>query len=250
MRTNEEFLQALNYMNETVKSEIAAGYDWRYTNSSKKQAHEFQLARKNNMRNTNCCLGVWWGLRIAGVPDEALHWYGIKGGKINWTTKNAKDQALRYFDLFEKRKKVIDLYNNMELCDGDILLGFSSFGHTCAYYGGKLSFDTGHAFCTGSGEGAHFKKFLGSLTCKNNKVNYILRLKDRAHYRVQCGAYTDYDKFMEQMEFVRSKGFPVTRVDEEGFMKVQVGYYSGKTNAERKAAEVSAKGVPVFVKEV
>lgn len=140
----------------------------------------------------------------------------------------------------------------MQLCDGDILLGYQSMTHTNVYYGGQQSFDSGHAYCTGSGEGAKFKKWIGGLASKNSKVNYILRFKDeyRAHYRVQCGAFNTIEKYNEHVALVESKGFKTTQIIEDGMYKVQVGYFSGKTNADRLAARVAEKKLDVFVKEI
>jgi len=50
--------------------------------------------------------------------------------------------------------------------------------HTNAYLGGNKSYDSGHAYCSGSGEGAVYNKWVGSLAHPNAKVGYILRLKD------------------------------------------------------------------------
>lgn len=254
MRTNERFLAALKTMNATMKDDVKAGRKWRYTNSSSKQAHTFALARKKGLRNTNCVLGVWWGLREAGVPDSAMHWMGGKG-KILWTQTGAKAAAKKYFDIIPTGGKTIQqLYDQMLLCDGDILLGFQSMNHTCCYYGGstgKKSFDSGHAFCTGSGEGAAFKKWIGSLTCKGYKVNYILRLKDRAHYRVQAGAYTSIAEYNAQVKRIMDKGFPKPEQKiEDGYYKVQVAYCDGKSNADRLVAQLKSKDIDAFAKEI
>lgn len=253
MKTNERFLAALREMNSTMKADIKAGKKWWYSNSSAKQEHTFQKARKTGKRNTNCVLAVWWGLREAGVPDSALHWMGVKG-KISWTTTGAKAAAQKYFDIISTGGKTVQqLWDQMLLCDGDILLGFTSMNHTCVFFGGstgKKSFDAGHSFCSGSGEGALFKKWIGSLTCKAYKVNYILRLKDRAHYRVQAGAYNGIAEYKAQEKFVKNKGFPVTCIEEDGMFKVQVGYFSGKSNADRLVVQLKAKGISAFAKEV
>ena len=177
MKTNERFLQALRSMNTLMKEDIKAGRKWRYSNSSAKQAHTFALARQKGKRYTNCVLAVWWGLREAGVPDNALHWMGGIH-KIIWTTSTGKKWAEKYFDIISTGGKTVQyMWNKGLLCDGDIMMGFG-FTHTCVFYGGstgKKSFDSGHAFCNGSGE-AEFRKWIGPLTCKSNSVQYILRL--------------------------------------------------------------------------
>lgn len=254
MKTNERFLAALKNMNSIMKDDVKAGRKWRYSNSSSKQAHTFKLARQKGKRYTNCVLAIWWGLREAGVPDSALHWMGVKG-KISWTKTGAKAAAEKYFRIIKTGGKTVQqLWDRKLLCDGDILLGFESMNHTCCYYGGstwKKSFDAGHAFCTGSGENAEFKKWIGSLTCKSNKVDYILRLKDRAHYRVQAGAYTDPKKYAEREALLIAKGFgkPEQKF-EDGMYKVQVALCDGVSNARRLVAELDDKDIDAFVKEV
>ena len=249
MKTNERFLEALKNMNATMKADNKAGKKWHYSNSNAKQAHTFPKARETGKRYTNCVLAVWWGLRAAGVPDKALRWQGVKG-KIAFKDEAAKREALKYFDLISTKGKTVKQLYNQGLCDGDILGGFPNMNHTCVYYGGLQSFDAGHAYCSGSGEGALYKKWIGSLTYKNNKPSHILRLKDRAHYRVQAGAYTDINKFHEQAAKLRKAGFSVVMLQEEGMYKAQVGYFSGKSNAERLLVSLDKKGFSAFVKEV
>lgn len=249
MHQNEEFLTALKYMDDTMRQDLAAGHQWKYCNKTGKKAKNFAQARAQGKYLINCVDGVQWALDLAGV--DALSWYGGKK-KIVWLTKTAEANARRYFDIIETGgKKVKDLYDNMRLCDGDILLGFASMTHTCAYFGGSKSFDSGHAYCDGNGEGAKFKKWIGALSCKNSKVYYIMRLKDRAHYRVQAGAYNSLAEYEKQAALVEQAGFGrPERKFEDGMYKVQVALCDGKTNAERIAAQVAAKEISVFVKEL
>ena len=253
MKTNERFLAALRQMNTVMKEDIKAGRKWRYSNSSAKQAHTFALARQKGKRYTNCVLAVWWGLREAGIPDNALHWMGGIG-KIIWTTSTAKKNAEKYFEVISTGgKTVLSLYNAGKLCDGDVLLGFHSMQHTCVFFGGstgKKSFDSGHSNCSGSGELAEFKRWISALTCKNYKVNYILRLKDRAHYRVQAGAFTDINVYNQEAARLKAAGFAVVQVIEDGYYKIQCGLFSGKSNANRLCDRLKAKGFDAFVKEV
>ena len=49
---------------------------------------------------------------------------------------------------------------------------------------------------------------------------------------------------------LKKKGYsPVQRI-EDGMYKVQLGYYSGKTNAEAFVAQLKKKGISAFVKEI
>lgn len=257
MKTNERFLAALKTMNTTMKEDVKAGRKWRYSNSSAKQAHTFDLARKKGLRYTNCVLAVWWGLRIAGLPDSALHWMGVEG-KISWTKSGAKAAAEKYFRIIETGGKTVQqLWDRKLLCDGDVLLGFQSMHHTCVYYGGtgknagRKSFDAGHSYTTGgSGEGALFKKWIGDLTCKNYKVNYILRLKDRAHWRVQAGAFYDPKMYAQREALLISKGYKPEMKFEDGMYKAQLALCDGVSNARRIAAELAGKNIGAFVVQV
>ena len=252
MRTNERFLEALKYMNVTMKADNSVGNQWTYCNVSSKKVTGFENKRKQKKFRTNCVDGVQDGLRIAGVPQSALCWYG-GDGKIVWTNSSAKENAKKYFSIISTGGKTVNqLYNEKRLCDGDILVGYQGFSHTNCYYGnGKHSFDSGHAFCTPkTGEGAKYKKWIGGLTYGTKKVNYILRLKDRASYRVQCGAFVDIEKYNEQVNLMRRKGFTSSMLIEDGMYKVQAGFFSGRTNAERLVSELAKKGISSFIKEV
>lgn len=246
MKTNEKFLQALKYMDATMREDKKNKKPWRYTNVKKRYA-KFEDARKHN-RLTNCVSGVQMGLLMAGLPSGINHWYGSQG-KIVYTTDKGKEVVPKYFEVKHPNKSVSALYKNCDLCDGDILI-FERMNHTNVYYGGEKSFDSGHAFCKENGELAVFQMWIGKLTYKTKKVGTLLRLKDRAHYRVQCGAFSDIGKYNEVAALVEKKGFKTTKVVEDGLMKIQVGFFSGKTNAERLAEKVKKKGLDVIVKEV
>lgn len=250
MKTNERYLEALAYMNVTMKNDNKLGHQWKYCNVTSKKVKGFENKRKAGKYLTNCCDGVQDALRIAGLPEAALCWYG-GDGKIVWTNGKAKEEAMKYFFIKPTDGKTVNqLLNGNKLCDGDILLGYRGFCHTNCYYGGSNSFDSGHAYCSGTGEGAKFKKWIGTVTYKTKKVNWILRLKDRAHYRVQAGAFSDINKYNQQVDLLRRKGFQATMLIEDNMYKVQAGSFSGKTNAEKLVAQIQKKGISAFVKEV
>ena len=189
---------------------------------------------------------------MAGIPSNqnVLAWFGGKGN-IVWLNDKAKAAVLKYFDIISTGGKTPkQLYDAGQLCDGDILLGYQAFSHTNAYYGGGKSFDSGHTYATPkSGDGAKFSKWIGNLSCANSKVNYILRLKDRAYYRVQCGAFKDINVFRETVAKLNAAGYKTMQVVEDGLYKIQVGYFAGKTNAEVYAAKLVKKGFAAFVTE-
>lgn len=248
MKINEKFLEALASMNKTMKADNKAGNQWKYYNG-KKRNKTFAAARKNKNFITNCASGVDWGLKIAGVPEAALNWYGGKG-KIVWVKGDARKQAQKYFNIIMvPGKTVSQLYKNHELCEGDVLT-YVNMTHTNAYIGGKKSFDSGHAYCTGSGEGAAFKKWIGSLASPNAKVAYILRLKDRAKYRVQTGAFSTKTALNKHLKELKAKKISYVVFEEDGMQKVQIGMFDSKENAEAKVAELKKLGFAAIVKEV
>ena len=241
-------MKALAYMNKTMKEDIAAGHQWRYCNSSKKKAKNFQQARKQGKYLINCVDGTAWACLLAGIPSKALAWYGSYG--IAWCNANAQKNAKKYFQITKVGNKTVkQCLDEGLICQGDILT-YTNMSHTNAYYKNGKSFDSGHAFCSGSGEGAAFKKWIGSLRYPNFKVAYILRIKDRKHYRVQAGAYDSQEEANKQIELIKSKGFNVIEVREDGMIKIQCGLFDGEENAEKLAQKLIKKGINCFIKEV
>ncbi len=249
MTIHQKYMQALSYMNKTMKADIAAGHQWKYCNITKKKAKNFQAARKQGKYLINCVDGIQWACKIAGIPSNALSWYGSKG--IVWCNANAKKYAKKYFQIIKIGNKTVkQCLKEGLLCQGDILT-YTNISHTNAYYKNNKSFDSGHAFCSGSGEGAKFKKWIGALRYPSLKVAFILRIKDRKHYRVQAGAYNDLKKANERKQLLQSKGFGVPIIiNEDGMSKIQVGYFDGKENAEKLLKKLQAKKIDAFIKEI
>lgn len=227
---NEKFIAALKDMNKIMKQDIAAGHPWTYCNKGSKKAKDFDSARKEGKYKLNCVDGVQWGLKRAGIPSSALSWYGGKG-HIVWLNPNAEKNAAKYFEIIHLNMKVTTAVQKGKLCEGDILI-YTSMNHTNAYLGWGKSFDSGHAYAVGSGEGAKFTKWIGALSCKNHKISYVLRLKDRQHYRVVLGTYDFSDNAKAFADKVTKMGAKVTINEVNGKYKVQAGYFSGLVNAE------------------
>lgn len=245
----ENFVEAMKSINKTMKEDNKAGHQWRYTNV-KKRNKTFAAARKKKNFVTNCATGVDWALTIAGVPSSAQAWYGAPG-KIVMVGPNAKAEMKKYFDIIKinGKKTVSQLYHAHELCEGDILT-YKNLSHTNAYIGGKKSFDSGHAYCSGSGEMAPFKKWIGSLAHYNAKVAYILRLKDRIHYKVQSGAFSTKTELDKHIKDLKSKKIGYATFEEDGYTKVQLGRFDSKENAEWFANDIYEKhGIGPIVKE-
>lgn len=191
----KKFIAAMKSLNATVLADIAMGLLWWYFNS-KRSENTFERTRKAGKRWTNCMGGVIFALKVAGVPANALDWYGDKG-KIRWLNDKAEANAKKYFDFIPiKTRTVKECMDDGTLQDGDIKT-YMTITHTNAQYSKTKSYDTGHAFCKGSGEGAEFEKWIGPTPYKNYKLAYIVRLKDgqsvqgtkQLYYRVQINAF-------------------------------------------------------------
>ncbi len=251
MATREKYLTCLKYMNKTMKADNAEGHQWSYCNVTSKKAKGFEQARKQGKYKLNCVDGCQWGLLLTGeVPSSALAWY-LSNGKIVWCSSNAKANCKKYFEIIHigGKKTVKQLVKNGTLIPGDII-GYMNMAHTNCYYGNNKSFDSGHAFCSGSGEGARSKKWLGSLRYGSSKVSYILRLKSRIRYRVQCGAFSDLGTMAQVEAALKNAGFATTRVSEDGYVKLQAGLFDNKDNATKLMNRIKEKDFAAIVKEV
>lgn len=158
-----------------VRDDNAAGKQWCYFNS-KPSKGSFWETRRANMRWTNCCGAVQLALYAAGVPKKALCWYFGKN-KIVWLNDHAKKDFLEYFDIIKLREKTLKEYiDDGTVQPGDIL-GYVGFSHTNAYLMPGFTFDGGHLWCEGKGEGAKYTKWVGPLAYGNRKPAYAFRLK-------------------------------------------------------------------------
>lgn len=158
-----------------VRDDNAAGKQWCYFNG-KPSKGSFWETRRANMRWTNCCGAVQLALYTAGVPKKALCWYFGKN-KIVWLNDHAKKDFLEYFDIIKLREKTLKEYiDDGTVQPGDIL-GYVGFSHTNAYLMPGFTFDGGHLWCEGKGEGAKYTKWVGPLAYGNRKPAYAFRLK-------------------------------------------------------------------------
>lgn len=237
---HEKYMDALAYMNATVKADIEAGHQWKYCNITKHKAKSFTDARRQGKYFINCVDGVQWACKLAGIPSSALAWYG--SGGLVWCGLTAKARAKKYFKIINIGNKTVkQCLDQGLLCEGDIIV-YANMSHTNAYYKDSKSFDSGHAFCTGSGEHAPFKKFIGSLRYPTQKVSCILRIKDRKHYRAQAGAYSDLNKAKaRKKELLEKWNIKSELKSEDGMYKVQVGYFDGKENCDKAVANFKKK---------
>lgn len=257
----DDYLSKLAEMNRCVKADNKAGNQWTYCNSSSKKANNWKDARivgSKKSFKTNCVDLVQWACKEINIPSKALSWYGGKNGPV-WLNANARKNAEKYFELINCNAKytVSQLFKKRLMCPGDILVGFGSSGggmnHTCVFYsydGGGKSFDSGHAYAIGSGEGAKIQKVIGGLTAKGYKPWYLFRIKDRRHYCVQAGSYkTDLYKSFQQ-ELLEKFGVKTSVIHKGEEYIVALGQYSCVENANYYRDEFLKQGIACQVREV
>ena len=175
----QRFISTLFKMDALVREDIKNNKKWTYKNKRTRElARQFDDARKTGNRRTNCVTAVYWGLLRSGAVNsnrDGIQWYGNKG--IRWLNPNAEADARKYFDIIEVGNKTVKkCISEGILKPGDIVT-YKSMSHTNVYLGNGLSFDSGHANCSGKGENAEFIRWIGNTPYTGYKVASILRLK-------------------------------------------------------------------------
>ena len=169
---------AAKNLNVKLLNDIKSGIKWTYSNKLP-MSDTFELARASKKYRTNCVLGVIWAIQEAGILTSARGWYGKKGGTISWGNKKSA-MLSKFEDINIKAKKTVNqLISEGILKPGDILT-YVSMNHTNLYLGNNEWFDCGHAYCSGPGENAVFKKWVGGLFYGQQQVGHILRLKNNS----------------------------------------------------------------------
>ena len=168
----QKFASEMVYMDLLVRDDTKAKKYWWYDNEHTGSfSKTFDIARATNNRKTNCVSGVQWALLRAGLPREAIQWYGSKG--IVWVGKDAEKNARKYFDIIDAGGKTVKKC----LADGTIqpvdIVTYKTLSHTNAYIANGMSFDCGHVNCNGE----KFKQWTCPTPYQNYKVAKILRLK-------------------------------------------------------------------------
>ena len=155
---------------------VASKKDWRYSNTTG-AAKTFWKALDDKQYWVNCMGGVLWAMVEAGLPRNTAQWYGGKG-KIVYLNSSAEANLRQVANIIEigGKKTVAQLIQAKQLAPGDILT-YKNMNHTNMYLNSTQSFDCGHAYCSGSGEGAKFTAWVGKTTHPNAKVMYIIRMK-------------------------------------------------------------------------
>lgn len=237
----EQFIENLKYMDKVMKQDIKDGHQWKYSNSSKRKADDFDEARKQGKYLVNCCDGVHWGMKMMGIT--CCSWFGAQCGSICWCGTNAEEKTRKYFEIFQTncKKTVKQLIDNGTIQPGDILT-YVSMSHTNAYLGNNKSFDSGHAHCTTGGENAPFTCFVGSLTYPSQKVGCILRFKEpkMKFMRVQVGAYTKKATLNEAKKILADAGFDTFSEKVDGTTRLFCGSFKTVEKAMERLEQVQA----------
>ena len=111
------------------------------------------------------------------------------------------------------------------------------------YLGNDLWYDTGHAYCSGSGEGAKYTKWTGPTKYGGRKVYCVVRLKGDYQYRVQVGAFELESGAKNRAAKVKQKtGFDCF-IEQTDMYRVYCGSFSNFMNAVKRIDELAEKGV-------
>lgn len=223
-----DLLASAKKLNRIMKADNKAGHQWRYYNG-KRSENTFQKTRAAGKYYTNCMGGVVFVCKDAGIPGTALDWYGNKG-KINWSNANAKKNAEKYFDILNVKWTLKQAIKYGLVQPGDILT-YSAMTHTNMYLGDNKSFDSGHAYCTGSGEGAPFTKWIGALVYSGKKIAYVFRQKSNCVYRVQVGAYNKLENAQERLLDVTAESGFTCFIEQTDMFRVYCGAFERPQNA-------------------
>ncbi len=211
-----DFLSTLLKFQEQLEKDIASGRKWIYSNSG--CSSKMSTAIKKDNRKCNCALLVRWVLRKLGLLNGD-NWWGEQGGTIVWRG-TSKEQMLKHFDLIHVAgKRTVDqAIKDGTLQPGDIVT-YVNMGHTNVYAGNGKWYDGGHAYASGSGEGAVFKSWYGNTVYGSQPIGYILRRRGS-------------EQTEEKLHIVRE------------------GMYIKKANADRRCIEINNAGIDCIVKRV
>ena len=244
----EKYVSTLVWMDQLARDDIAAEKYWSYQNKNTQELSKtFDAARKTGNRHTNCVTGVQWGMLKAGICErDGIQWYG--NGKIVWLNSHAKADAEKYFQIIDVYEKTLKKCINEHFIQLGDTITYTDMAHTNVYIGNKQSYDTGHAYCTGSGEGAFFKKWIGDTPYMSHKVAQILR--PYGSWRVQCGVFTVKKNASALVAKLKKAGFDAMIVTEGKNYIVQAGLFDYKDNAVRLCEKIKAAGFDCLVKGI
>ncbi len=248
--TESGVIKACKKFQKQLKADIKAGKKWTYSTNNKKIREQWAQALEENKRACNCALLARWALKEAGlIPQDTGIFYGTTAGTISWS-KETKAAVEKTCDVIKVNKKTVNqLIAAGELLAGDVLT-YANFGHTNIYAGDNKWYDAGHAYCSGSGQGAVFKSWHGDTVYGNSQVSYIIRKKGSAKqsYTVQAGSFSVKENADKQVSAVKKAGFDALTKLEGGQYKVQCGVFEEKKNADALVEKLKKAGFDAIIK--
>ena len=261
---SNKVVEACKVFQAQLESDIAAGKKWQYRNPSKYLNEQWKKALKKNKRACNCALLARWALKEAGaIPQNTGIFYG-NAGKVQWSTIT-KNTVKKGCDIITigGTKTVSQLISNKTLKAGDVVM-YQDLRHTNIYAGNHKWYDAGHAYCSGSGEGAIFKSWYGNEVYANYKVSHIIRAKnadipdpeqpaatttEKKEYIVQAGSFTTKKAAKAHAKEIKAKKFDaIVKKGSDKQYKVQCGKFSSKANAKVLKESLEDAGFDAVVK--
>lgn len=252
---NSSILEQCAKFQAQLEADIAGDKNWEYHNPSKYLEEQWANALKNNKRACNCALLARWALKEAGlIPQDTKIFYGKLGGTIQWGA-GTKEAVTAACDLISIQNRTVQqLIDDGTLRPGDIVT-YVDLQHTNIYAGGGKWYDAGHAYCSGSGEGAIYKSWYGDGKYNNQKVGYIIRPKAEAggqteecRYIIQAGAFDKKKNAEAQLKAILSAGFDAYISYTEGKYKIFAGAYEKEELAEKQVKRLKAAGFDAFIR--
>lgn len=232
-----------------LKSDIADGHDWEYRNPAKYLEEQWNKALKKGKRACNCALLARWALKEAGlIPQDTGIFYGKLGGGIQWGA-GTKAAVTKSCDLIKVGNKTVkQLIASGDLQPGDIVT-YVDIQHTNIYAGNGKWYDAGHAYCSGSGEGAIYKSWHGAGQYDNQRVGYIIRRRTgNNEYIVQTGVFAVKANAEKLFRRLKKKGFDAIIKKRNGQWVVQCGVFEQLENAKKLVKRLKVAGFDVVIK--
>ncbi len=244
-----DILAACKVFQTQLKADIADGYDWEYRNPAKYLEEQWSKALKKGKRACNCALLARWALKEAGlIPQDTGIFYGKLGGTIQWGA-GTKAAVTKTCDLIKVGNKTVkQLIASGDLQSGDIVT-YVDLQHTNIYAGGGKWYDAGHAYCSGSGEGAMFKSWHGKGQYDDQHVGYIIRRRaGNEEHIVQAGVFAEKKNAEKLFRQLKKKGFDALVKKCNGQWQVQCGVFSIRANAEALVKCLKSAGFSAIIK--
>ena len=242
-------LKACKKFQKQLKSDIADGHDWEYRNPAKYLEEQWNKALKKGKRACNCALLARWALKEAGlIPQNTGIFYGKLGGGIQWGA-GTKAAVTKTCDLIKVGNKTVkQLIASGDLQPGDIVT-YVDIQHTNIYAGNGKWYDAGHAYCSGSGEGAIYKSWHGAGQYDNQRVGYIIRRRTgNNEYIVQTGVFAVKANAEKLFRRLKKKGFDAIIKKRNGQWVVQCGVFEQLENAKKLVKRLKVAGFDVVIK--